>query len=69
MYSTANIFLNKQTVVTDNSLILFEDLQTDEYAVYTQNDFKASYSVGSYSKYGEFYFLRSNQSRYIERKF
>lgn len=67
MYSSANVMLGKQTIVTDYSVVPIKDEHESVYTLYSSGEDKISYSIGNYSTYCAIYFLRSSFSGSIKR--
>lgn len=42
MYSTANVYVNKQIVKTDHSIFPMTDIEEKEYQAFAPNDYKPS---------------------------
>ncbi|KAL4473372.1 hypothetical protein ABPG72_015615 [Tetrahymena utriculariae] len=59
MYTTANLNINQQTINTDNSLVPLQDITSENYLVYQNNDYTQSFSVGNFTNLCDIYFTRS----------
>ncbi|KAL4476098.1 hypothetical protein ABPG74_009831 [Tetrahymena malaccensis] len=67
MYTTANIYINEQTLQTDESIFPIKSVHTEKLMQFKQSDVQQQNAFGNYSVYGDFYILRSNYSTFSNK--
>ncbi|EAR87800.3 transmembrane protein, putative (macronuclear) [Tetrahymena thermophila SB210] len=69
MYTTANVYLNQQTLITDESIFPIESLHTESLIQFQRSDVQQQFSFGNFGVYCEIFFARSNFSTIAKKSY
>ncbi|KAL4499749.1 hypothetical protein ABPG72_017289, partial [Tetrahymena utriculariae] len=69
MYTTANIYLNQQTITTDESIFPIESLHSESLIQFKRSDIQQQNSVGNFGVFCEIFFARSNFSTIAKKSY
>ncbi|KAL4476102.1 hypothetical protein ABPG74_009835 [Tetrahymena malaccensis] len=69
MYTTANVYLNEQTIVTDESIFPIESSHTESLIQFQRSDIQQQNSVGNFGVFCEIFFARSNFSTLAKKSY
>ncbi|KAL4509331.1 hypothetical protein ABPG72_018262 [Tetrahymena utriculariae] len=69
-YQTANIYLTENTINTDQSILPFQNIETEQLLVYNGGNFRLQYVIGNTNQLvADFYFLKDPISQTHHRQF
>ncbi|EAR87794.2 transmembrane protein, putative (macronuclear) [Tetrahymena thermophila SB210] len=69
MYTTANIYINEQTLQTDESIFPISSVHTERLLQFKQSEVQQQNAIGNFSVFGDFYILRSNYSTFSNKSY
>ncbi|KAL4476101.1 hypothetical protein ABPG74_009834 [Tetrahymena malaccensis] len=69
MYTTANLYINSQTLITDQSVFPIQDLETQNLLQFRRSETWQQNAVGNFTNFCELYFQRSYYSTVANKSY